>query len=96
MKTIAKKAHEIICLTFTIEITKYSEILKNEETKKKKMEKMVLALSSGLTTCLLPLQCYGIFALKLLRERSKSSYIESETVLSRNDTIAQFKRMRSR
>ena len=64
--------------------------------RKKKMEKMVLALSSGLTTCLLPLQCYDIFALKLLRERSKSSYIESETVLSRNDTIAQFKRMRSR
>ena len=67
--------------------------MKNEETKK--MEKIVLSLSFGLTTCLLRLQHYGIFALKLLRERSKSSYIASEAVLLRNNVIAQFKRMRS-
>ena len=39
------------------------------------------------------LQCYGILALKMLGDRSQSSYIASETVLSRNNAIARFKRM---
>ena len=60
------------------------------------MEKIVLALSSELTTCLLLLQCYGILALKVLRDRSQLNYIASEAVLSRNNAIARFKRMKYR
>ena len=62
----------------------------------KKLEKIVLTLSFALTTCLLLLQCYGIFALTVLRDRSKLSYIASEAVLLRNNTIARFQRMKSR
>ena len=64
--------------------------------RQKNMEKIVLALSSALTTCLLLLQCYGILALKVLRDRSQLNYILSEAVLTRNNAIARFKRMKYR
>ena len=60
------------------------------------MEKIILALSSALTASLLLLQCYGILALKVLRNRSKLNYIALEEVLSRNNAIARFKRMKYR
>ena len=63
--------------------------------RQKNMEKIVLALSSAVTTCLLLLQFYGIFILKVLRDRSQLSHMVAEAVLSRNNAIAQFKRMKS-
>ena len=42
--------------------------------RQKNMEKIVLALSSGLITCLLLLQCYGILALKVLRDKPQLNY----------------------
>ena len=64
--------------------------------RQKNTEKIVPALNSTLTTCLLLLQCYGIMALKVLRDRSQLSYIVSEALLSGSMAIARFKRMESR
>ena len=66
--------------------------------RQKKMENIVLTLSFALITCLFLLQCYGIFALKLsyIEIKSKLSYVASEAVLSRNNTIARYQRMKSR
>ena len=63
--------------------------------RQKTMNKIVLALSFALTAWLLLLQCYSILALKITRVRLQLSYIASE-VLSRNNAIAQLKRMKSR
>ena len=40
--------------------------------KQKNMAKIVLVLSSALTTCLSLLQCYSILALKLMQDRSQN------------------------
>ena len=64
--------------------------------RQKNMEKIVLALTSALTTCLLLLQCYGILALKVLRDRLQLSYIAPVALLSRNNATTQFKRMKSK
>ena len=64
--------------------------------RQKNMEKIVLALTSALTTCLLLLQCYGILALKVLRDRLQLSYIAPVAFLSRNRAITRFKRMKSK
>ena len=70
---------------------------KNEETEKYgENSEISLAFSSTLKTCVLLLQCYIILALKTMRDRSKLSYIASEVILSRNNTIAWFKKMKSR
>ena len=63
--------------------------------RQKNMEKIFLALSFALKTCLLLLQCYSILALKIMWVRSQLSYIMPEAVLSRNNAIAQLKRMKS-
>ena len=60
------------------------------------MEKIVLALSSALTTFLLLLQCYSVLALEIMRDWSQLRYIALEAVLSRNSAIARFKKMKSR
>ena len=60
------------------------------------MEKIVLALSSALTTFLLLLQCYSVLALEIIRDRSQLRYIALEAVLLRNSAIARFKKMKSR
>ena len=52
-------------------INKSCEIITMKQTEK--YEKIVLALSSALTTCLLLLQCYSILALKIMRKRSQLS-----------------------
>ena len=64
--------------------------------RQKNMKKIILALSSALTTCLLLLQYFSFLALKIMPVMSQLSYIASEAVLSRNNAIAQFKRMKSR
>ena len=58
------------------------------------MEKIVLALSSALTTCSLLLQFYSILTLKIMGVRSEISYMGSESVLPRNNAIARLKRMK--
>ena len=60
------------------------------------MEKIVLALSSALTTFLLLLQCYSVLALEIMRDRSQLRHIALEAVLPRNSAIARFKKMKSR
>ena len=60
---------------------------KNKE--KEKHGKIVLTLSSALTTCLLLLQCYSILALKLMWIKSVL-----EVVSSRNNAIARLKGMK--
>ena len=52
-------------------LNKSWEILKME--RQKNMEKIVLALSSALRTCLLLLQCYSILALKIMQVMSQLS-----------------------
>ena len=51
--------------------------------RQKNMDKMVLAPSSALTTFLLLLQCYGILALKELRDRSRLNHTALEAILPR-------------
>ena len=56
--------------------------------RQKNMEKIVLAFSSALRTCLLLLQCYSILALKIMQVMS---YTVLEAVLPRNNAIARIK-----
>ena len=64
----SKSYQLIICLTFTIVITKFWGVFEVLKMKRQKyMGKIVLALSSTLTTCLLLLWCYCSASLFLQR-----------------------------
>ena len=75
-KNISTRAEikNTICSMFYVMIYKWKPLLNKiceilKMKRQKNMEKIVLALSSALTTCSLLLQCYSVLALKIMRVR---------------------------